>query len=120
MVDMGIASFNRKNVKEIREEFEAALQTVADKYGLKVASLGGGSFTSTNFTTGRVDVAIASSQSNVEEMELKDFIGKRYKAGSRTFTIIEIKDGKLVGRTNRGARYNIRIDQIAEMIELYA
>jgi len=45
-----ITQFNKQNLKAIREELNAALETVAKKHGLQIG-LGGISFTDGSFTT---------------------------------------------------------------------
>ncbi len=113
-----IKFFNDSNVKQLRQELQEAINTVAAKYGLKATSLGNIGYDSSTLTTGKLSLAVGSSQPNCSETPLEDFVGKRFKAGSRTFTIIGVENGKLLGRTNRGARYLISRENLSTMIKL--
>ena len=103
-----IKSFNDASVRALRKEVEEAIQAVASKYGLKASTLGNISYNMNTVHTGKLTFAVADSQKPTEGVLLGDLIGRRYKQGSRTFTIIGTEDGKLLARTNRGARYLIR------------
>jgi hypothetical protein len=111
-------SFDRQLVQTVRNEVETALQTIAEKYGLKASTLGNIGFNDRTMHTAKLTFAIAETQTPIEGVLLGDLIGKRFKQGSRTFTIIGTEDGKLLARTNRGARYLIRKDQLADMVQL--
>jgi hypothetical protein len=111
-------TFDRSLVQQVRNEVEDALKTIAEKYGLKASTLGNIGFNDKTMHTQKLTFAIAESQEPTTGVLLGDLIGKRYKQGSRTFTIIGVENGKLLARTNRGARYLIRQDQLADMIQL--
>jgi hypothetical protein len=113
-----IKSFNDSSVRALRKEVEEAIQAIASKYGLKASTLGNIGYTPSTMHTGKLTFAVADSQKPVEGVLLGDLIGRRYKQGSRTFTIIGTEAGKLLARTNRGARYLIRKEQLDTMIQL--
>ncbi len=109
---------DRTLVKQVRTEVEAALQTIAEKYGLRASSLGNIGFDNKTMHTAKLTFAIAESQTDIKETNLIDLIGKRFKHGARTFTIKGVEKGQLLAVTNRGARYLIKKDQLEGMIEL--
>ena len=111
-------SFDKTLVQTVRNEVEEAIKTIAEKYGLKASSLGNIGYNDKTMHTAKLTFAIAETQAPVTGVLLSDLVGKRFKQGSRTFTIIGVEDGKLSARTNRGARYLIRQDQLSEMIQL--
>ena len=113
---MVIKHFNDATVKQLRVEVEAAINDIAKKYGLKASTLGRISYNSISLSTGKLNFALEAEQPDLTSMKLEDFISKRFKHGSRTFTIIGTEDGKLLARTNRGARYLLRVDQLSTMI----
>lgn len=110
--------FDKELVQTVRNEVEAALQTIAEKYGLKASTLGNIGYSPQTMTTAKLTFAIASSQEDVSSVNLIDLVGKRFKHGSRTFTIMGVEGEKLLARTNRGARYLIKKEHLAEMIQL--
>ena len=112
-----ITSFNETNVKQFRLEVETALRQIAERHGLKASSLGSIGYNASTLHTAKLSFAIASSQLPTDA-PLESFIGKRFKQGSRTFTIYKVEGGKLVGRTNRGASYTISRDSLSSMIQL--
>jgi hypothetical protein len=111
-------SFNNANVKLLRNEMEEAIRSVASKYGLKVSGLGNIGYNMNTMTTGKITLAIEDSQDDVMALSMTDLVGKRFKSGSRTFTLISIENGKFIARTNRGARYIIAQEQLSKMIQL--
>jgi hypothetical protein len=111
-----IKSFNDATVKAIRKELETAIQDIASKYGLKASTLGNIGYNMNTMHTGKITLAVGSSQMDVDNEPLESFIGKRFKQGGRTFNITKVEDGKLLGITNRGARYLIRKEQLSQMV----
>lgn len=115
---MKINHFNDTTVKQIRVEVEAAINDIAKKYGLKASSLGRISYNSISLNTGKLTFALEAEQPDLSTMKLEDFINRRFKHGSRTFSILAVEGDKLIARTNRGARYLIRVDQLSTMIAI--
>ena len=113
-----IQQFNDSNVKQLRSEIESALRAIGAKYGLKVSGLGNIGYNLKTMHTGKLSFAVEASQTNVLNANPSDLLGKRFKAGSRTFTITGFSDGKYSARTNRGARYGITPAQLSEMVQL--
>ena len=113
-----MAKLTKTMVQDVRKELEEAIKIVAEKYGLKASTLGNIGFTDTTMHTSKLVFALAEQQVPVTGILLDDLIGKRFKHGSRTFTITGTENGKLVARTNRGAQYLIRKDQLEDMIQL--
>jgi hypothetical protein len=111
-------TFDKSLVQQVRSEVEEALKTIAEKYGLKASTLGNIGFNDRTMHTQKLTFAIAETQAPVTGVLLSDLVGKRYKHGSRTFTIVGVENGKLLASTNRGARYLLRQDQVAVMIQL--
>ena len=111
-------SFDKALVQTVRTEVEEAIKTIAEKYGLKASTLGNIGYNDKTMHTAKLTFAIAETQAPVTGVLLGDLIGKRFKHGSRTFTITGTENGKLVARTNRGAQYVIRQEQLQEMIQL--
>ena len=111
-------TFDQNLVRQVRNEVEEALKTIAEKYGLKASTLGNIGYNDKTMHTSKLTFAIAESQTPLEGVLLNDLIGNRYKQGGRTFTITGIQNGKLVGRTNRGAQYLITKEQLASMVQL--
>lgn len=113
-----IKSFNDSTVKMLRKELEEAIQIVANKYGLKASSLGNIGYNMNTMHTGKISLAVASSQMDTDNEPLESFVGKRFKQGSRVFNIYGVENGKLLGRTNRGATYLIKRENVKTMIQL--
>lgn len=113
-----ITRFTDESVKRVRAEIESALQEIGKRNGLKISSLGAISYSGKNLTTGKITIALESSQEPVYGVDLASLVGKQYKTGSRVFTILKVEDGKLLARTNRGALYTITRQRLAEMVQI--
>jgi len=113
-----ILNFNDSTVKLLRKEVEEAIKTVAAKYGLKASGIGNIGYTSTAMHTGKLSFAVEASQPDTNLLPLESFVGKSFKMGSRVFNIRGVEGEKLLGVTNRGARYLISRENLATMIQL--
>jgi hypothetical protein len=114
-----INQFDKNNLQQIRLEMEAAIAQVCEKYGIETSTLGGIRYTADTFTTSKMTFQLKSTTEKVLNANPQDLIGKRFKSGQRIFTINSVNpDGSLSSTTNRGARYRIRMDQIAGMVQL--
>jgi hypothetical protein len=114
---MKIQSFTKNTVLEVKQELEAAISSICEKYGLQSSTLGSISFADSHFTTGKITISVRKEKSS--EVDLSSLIGKRYKMGQRIFTIESSNiDGTLSAITNRGVRYRIRPEQLETMINL--
>ena len=113
-----IKSFNDASVRMLRKEMEEAIQAVASKYGLKATGLGSIGYNPSTLTTSKITLAVAGTQMDIQNEPLESFIAKRFKQGSRTFTIVRVENGNLIGRTNRGAHYILTRDNLSKMVKL--
>lgn len=116
-----ITKIDRNTVKVLRQDLEAAIAEVCKKHGLKRTTLGNITFDSINntMTTAKLEFAPMNPDLvNISTKPASDFVGRRFKMGGRTFTILKNDGGTLIGETQRGKRYKIRIEQLADMIEV--
>ena len=108
-----VTKINKSNVDSLRNELEAAIRSVCEKHGLTASSLGTIAYTENYFTTGKLTVTVKR-----EELPASDLVGKRYKLGRRTFTIMtDNQDGSVTARTDRGVSYRIPLAQLQSMIQ---
>ena len=111
--------FTKQNLQQVRLEMEAAIANVCEKYGIEPSTLGGIRYTTDSFTTSKMTFQLKSTTEKIKTANPEDLVGKRFKSGQRIFTINSVNpDGTLSSTTNRGARYRIRMDQIAGMVQL--
>jgi len=110
--------FDQQLVKTVRQEVEEAISKIADKYGLKASTLGNIGYDDRTMHTAKLSFAIADSQSPLEGVLAIDLLGKRFKHGSRVFTITRVEGTKFAARTNRGATYLVTREQLSTMIQL--
>ena len=114
-----INQFTKQNLQQIRLEMEAAIANVCENYGIEPSTLGGIRYNTNSFTTSKMTFQLKSTTEKVKTANPEDLIGKRFKSGQRIFTINSVNsDGTLSSTTNRGARFKLRMDQIAGMIQL--
>lgn len=113
-----INQFTKENLQQIRLEMEAAIANVCGKYGIEPSTLGGIRYTTDSFTTS-MTFQLKSTTEKLKTANPQDLVGMRFKLGQRIFKINHVNpNGTLSATTNRGARYTIRMDQIAGMIQL--
>jgi hypothetical protein len=114
-----ISKIDKANISSLRAELETAIRNVCEKHGLRASSLGSISYTDSYFTTGKITVSVKRNEAPLSTVEPNSLVGQRYKMGQRTFTVTSSNgDGTVTARTNRGASYRIRIDQLESMIKL--
>jgi hypothetical protein len=111
--------FTKENLSQVRRDLEIAMAEVCKKHGIKPATIHRISFTQETFTIQKMTFGLEASQPKLSGVDPNSLIGQRYKQGQRTFTVTRGNaDGSVTARTNRGAMYNIRIDQLERMIKL--
>jgi len=114
-----IQKFDRNTVKTLRVELEMAIANVCEKHGLMPASLGNIRFNDNSFSTSKLTFQTKTKMEKVLNSAPSDLLNKRFKMGQRIFTITtDNGNGTFNAKTNRGARYILRMDQIATMIQL--
>lgn len=116
-----ITSFDKTNLKQIRQDLDAAIDAVCKKYGMNPTGIGNIRFTADSFST-KIDFNLARPDFNPQVVSVnpEQFIGRKFKQGQRTFTIesIDSRTQKLVGRTNRGKGYLLTPSQLLLMREV--
>ncbi len=116
---MSIQKFDARNLTMLRTELEAAIATVCNKHGIAAPTLGRISYNDTSFNTSKLVFQTKSKIESVLTADTSSLIGKRFKANGRIFTIkSDNGDGTFVGTTQHGKGFKLRLDQIAEMIQL--
>lgn len=114
-----IQKFDKKTVKTLRAELEMAIANVCKKNGLMPASLGTIRFNDNSFSTSKLTFQTQTKVEEVLNSAPSALLNKRFKAGQRIFTITtDNGNGTFNAKTNRGASYMLRMDQIANMIQL--
>lgn len=114
-----IQKFDRNTVKSLRAELEMAIAKVCEKHGLVPATLGNIRFTDNSFSTSKLTFQTKSKVEKVLNSTPSDLLNKRFKMGQRIFTITaDNGNGTFNATTNRGARYLLKMEQIARMIQL--
>jgi len=116
-----ITSFDKTNLKLIRKDIDEAINKVCEKYGMNPTGIGNISFDSESFST-KINFNLKRKDFNpqVVSIDPKQFIGRKFKMGQRTFNIesIDARTNKLVGRTNRGKGYLLTPTQLLTMREV--
>ena len=125
-----VTSFNRKNIRQINNELEAALKQVAEKYGLEV-KLGNTRFTGDNFST-KVQVATVGQDGIAMSKEATDFnrwktalginmdLGQEFQRNGKTYTIVGLKPRSkkypILAKCSDGKTYKLPVD----LVNIYA
>jgi len=125
-----VKSFNRKNIRQINNELEAALKQVAEKYGIEV-KLGNTRFTDDNFST-KVQVATIGQDGIAMSKEATDFnrhktalginmeLGQEFQRSGKTYTIVGLKPRSkkypILAKCSDGKRYKLPVD----LVNMYA
>lgn len=125
-----VTSFNRKNIRQINNELEAALKQVAEKYGLEV-KLGNTRFTGDNFST-KVQVATVGQDGIAMSKEATDFnryktilginmdLGQEFERSGKTYTIVGLKPRSkkypILAKCSDGKTYKLPVD----LVNMYA
>lgn len=114
-----IQKFDRNSVKTLRTELEMAIAAVCEKRGLLPASLGNIRFTENSFSTSKLTFQTKAKVESVLNLNSSELLNKRFKSGQRIFTITtDNGNGTFNAKTNRGARYLLKKEQIARMVQL--
>lgn len=114
-----IKQFTKQNLQQVRLEMEAAIAKVCEKHGIETSTFGGIRYTSDSFTTSKMTFQLKSTTEKIKTANPSELIGKRFKSGQRIFTVNSVNsNGTLSTTTNRGARYAVRMDQLAGMVQL--
>ena len=116
-----ITRMDRASVKLLREDLEAAIAKVCDKHGLVRTTLGNISFNTleNTMTTPKLTFApLRADQKNPAAVNPASYVGRHFKMGQRVFEILSQDGNTFIGRTQRGARYRLRLEQVVNMIEV--
>jgi len=121
-----VTSFNRQNIRQINFEIEAALKSIANKYGVEV-KLGNTRFTGDNFTT-KVQVATVGDGGITMSKEATDFnryktilginmdLGQEFERNGNTYTIVGLKPRSkkypVLAKCSDGKTYKLPVNLI--------
>jgi hypothetical protein len=120
MAKNNISSFDKKNLQLIRQDLNSALAEICKKWGMNPTRVENITYseksfkTQLNFNLTREDFNLTVAAENPSI-----FVGRKFKMGSRTFTISQNALGKLIGTTNRGVRYILDPKQLISMKEIF-
>ena len=125
-----VTTFNRQNIRQINSEIEAALKSIANKYGVEV-KLGNTRFTGANFTT-KVQVATVGEGGITMSKEATDFnryknslginmdLGQEFERSGKTYTIVGLKPRSrqypVLAKCSDGKTYKLPVN----LVNMYA
>jgi len=120
MAKNNISSFDKKNLQMIRQDLNSALAEVCKKWGMIETKIENITYSDKSFKT-KVNFNLSREDFNltVASQNPSVFVGRKFKQGSRTFTISMDPLGRLVGTTNRGASYFLKSEQLISMKEIF-
>jgi hypothetical protein len=127
-----IKSFDARNIRSLRNEYQEALDAVSRKYGFS-AHMGRITFSSDEFrcklTVSGPATIINATLSNPtlrnnagipgSEVLGSSYIGRSYKLRNSVYTITDMKSpGVLLAKNQNGRLFRIKVSQLDDMISI--
>jgi hypothetical protein len=113
-------TMTKEFIGKMRQEIEEALAKICEKNGLKRVSIGNIRYSATSFSTAKLEFAFKSQeQASGVAPKPESFINRRFKIRQTVLTITRADgDSAVIGVTQRGKSYRVKIDQLLGMIEV--
>lgn len=114
-----ITSFDKTNLKQLRESIQKSLDAVAEQYGLQSIRLGNIRFDSNSFSS-KIDAHTKNSKPALVKVDMpigsgKVELGAKKQIKNHMFTIVDLKLNRpkyqIIAQNQNGTRYKLTVDQ---------